>query len=55
MFNCDFCKKTTAPREPMQRLVVQTRKRIYVHGEDESIGSEIVKEVALCPRCVRGE
>ena len=47
-FRCDRCKTATAKGEKMTRRVTETRPRIYPNG---GRGTEIVREVRLCPRC----
>lgn len=43
MFVCESCKKVTNPREPMHKVVTQTRPL--------QRGYEIVKEEKLCAAC----
>ena len=46
MFNCTVCGKTTAPREPMHRRVVETRPKVYLNSRsffERSSGSEAAK------------
>jgi hypothetical protein len=59
-FICDSCKKPTKPKEPCEKVVVETRHRVYrvrardKHGltrEKEFHGEEIIREEKLCPRC----
>lgn len=53
MFNCTNCGKTTQPREPMARRVVETRPKVYFASECGSagFGREIVREEQWCPSC----
>ncbi len=66
MFKCDRCNEVTALREPCNKVVVETRPRVYrsvkviesFKDEDkkiekviESRGTEIVKELRLCSKC----
>ena len=63
MFTCDRCQTTTALREPCNKVVVETRPKIYqsitMVGDEnhkvekirESKGTEIVKELRLCALC----
>lgn len=60
MFRCDNCKQITQKKEPQTKIVVETRPREYEVGFDDltglpimSKGSEIVKEINLCPKCVK--
>ena len=56
MFNCTNCGKTTAPREPMHRRVVETRPKVYLNGYDgvAGVGTEIVREEQHCVACAKG-
>ncbi len=51
-FRCQQCQVVTKPREPMQRQVTERRVRKYPNG---GTGWEIVKEIAVCLRCVMKE
>ena len=54
MFICDNCKQPSRPREPMTKIVTQTRRREYKNkstGIIEGIGTEIVKEIKVCIDC----
>ena len=66
MFVCDKCKEVTALMEPCNRLVVETRPKVYrvvkiiENFKDEGVktekvtettGTEIVKELRLCSLC----
>jgi len=67
MFICDKCKQSTQSREACNRLVVETRPKVYQQkvllGEPpfqtekihESRGTEIVKELKLCGKCYVSE
>lgn len=48
MFKCADCGKTTEPREPQHKVVIDRRKVTYPNGSE---GWEIAKEVALCEEC----
>lgn len=50
MFVCYDCEKSTEPREPQHKVVIEKRKVIYLNLFK---GWEIVKEVALCSECYR--
>jgi len=53
MFICDVTKKPSAPREPMIKLAVEFRPKVYVNYDPEtdeeiiSYGEEIVKEIRV--------
>lgn len=66
MFICQRCNKVTALKEPCNKVVVETRPKVYksvkviesFKDEDkkiekviESRGTEIVKELRLCSLC----
>lgn len=66
MFKCQRCNKVTALREPCNKVVVETRPKVYksvkviesFKDEEkkfekiiESRGTEIVKELRLCALC----
>ncbi len=67
MFRCAKCKQSVGPRVPQVKVVTETRQRSYenvVMVENEktgrmdpvtvrSEGSEIVREVAMCPQCAK--
>jgi hypothetical protein len=69
MFICEICKSIVAPSTPATRLVVETRNTTYPFRKDAHIfrrdgklvkqddpggsGTEIVKEVIVCPECAR--
>ena len=45
MFKCAVTGKITEPREGMNRIIVETREKVYNNGVMESKGWEIVKEI----------
>ena len=53
MFICAGCKKLSKPRDPSTLVVIETRKRIYVNVDGESIGEgwEIANELRCCREC----
>jgi len=62
MFKCqnEFCGKIVPPRQPVNRIVTECRQKEYTNdivkrervvGVKESSGSEIVKEISVCPKC----
>jgi hypothetical protein len=57
MFNCQECGNPTGPRVKPIVAVTETRNREYlIENENEeliigAVGTEIVKEVKLCPPC----
>lgn len=62
MFRCENkkCNKVCEPRQPQHTVVVQTRdkqyqRKIYKHGKvvhvEDTYGTEIVKELKVCPEC----
>lgn len=61
MFNCQRCGQTSAPGEPEQRVVAQTRAVDYPPRYDGNKlidkggrGLQIVREMSLCRRCANG-
>lgn len=56
MFICYICEKPSQPNEKQTKKVVKTRPAIYKHLDEKGYakpgkGTEIVKEVSICPRC----
>jgi len=65
MYKCqmDGCGKVTKPRQPTNRIVTETREKIYEvfpkkkwgknrDSEPKLVrGSEIVQEISVCPEC----
>lgn len=53
MYRCDLCGKTSIPREPALKLVVETRPKTYPPGNDGKLrhGYEIVRELTCHPAC----
>jgi hypothetical protein len=53
MFQCAKCKQTIGPRVRLNRVVVETRPRIYLDEKQKVIGtgSEIVREEPRCVNC----
>lgn len=56
MFHCDCCGKTSQPREPMVRKVVETRPKVYDNGHGIAVGrgAEVVREERWCSACAKG-
>lgn len=63
MFRCDVTGKTTSPRVPLTRIVVETRPKVYINWkfnpdtlETDKIvshGYETVKEIWASPEGVQ--
>jgi rubredoxin len=69
MFICEICKSIVPPSTPATRFVVETRNTIYPPRKETHIfrrngrlvkqddpggrGTEIVKEMIVCPECAR--
>lgn len=62
MFRCEreSCRKSVEPRQPQHTVVLETREQTYERkifkGKklirvEEVLGSEIVKEIKVCPEC----
>lgn len=56
MFRCDGCGRKSAPREPMTKVVIETRPKTYTYQgksgyQEISYGHEIVKEGKYAPCC----
>lgn len=47
MFKCAITNRITGSREPMNKIVVETREQSYSNGLTESKGWEIVKEITV--------
>ena len=56
MYRCESCESLHGPRVPQFKRTIATRDKLY-EKEDGSLsrGSEIVKEIAICPGCEREE
>jgi len=58
MYICDGCGNPSAPGEPRHSWVAEARKKRYAlldkKGERLGVvtGSEVVREVGLCSRCI---
>ncbi len=64
MFKCQKCKQTTKPNEKLNKVVIATREKEYTNkfidknGREQvkiTNGTEIVKELNLCEKCVKKE
>jgi hypothetical protein len=69
MFRCPLCSCVVGPRTPPQRLLLERRTRSYpyrsranefardhkrhVTDDPGGNGSEVVREVLVCPECAR--
>lgn len=64
MFRCGIkkCNKVCEPRQPQHTIVTETRNKTYerkiFRGKrmirtDEILGSEIIREVKVCPECYK--
>lgn len=55
MYRCQNCGEVQRPHVKQHKVIIGTRSRTYknkVDGIDKvSFGSEIVKEVVVCPAC----
>lgn len=62
MFRCEreSCRKSVEPRQPQHTVVTDSREQTYERKiyknkrlvrTEEVIGSEIVKEIKVCPSC----
>lgn len=62
MFRCENrgCNKLTQPRQPVNMVVLETRPQVYENkirrGKHKgkmkrTSGTEIVKEIKVCPKC----
>lgn len=51
MFKCDVTGKTTQPGEPLTRVVVERRERVYRDEDGRIVGQgwEIVRELNVSP------
>jgi hypothetical protein len=61
-FKCEKCNKQQPAGQPVNFVVTETRQKTYsneiVHGKmrgtiEESVGTEIVREIRACPACYR--
>lgn len=69
VYKCQICGKSAPPRTPILRLVTLTRpreypprpkvnayvkdKRVIRTNDPGGVGTEIVREIAICPECLR--
>ena len=55
MYLCAYCKSLSEPREPLHKVVVETRRREYRNNEGAVVGRghETVKELVLCKNCAK--
>ena len=59
MYKCERCGQSTAPGDKMEKIVTETRSKVYMaknkRGREYEAGRgwEIVKEIAVCPQCWR--
>jgi hypothetical protein len=58
MFNCFSCKRSIGPRVQSVSIILETRPVVYTGKHPETglpvqvgAGTEIVKEVKICPGC----
>ena len=58
MYKCDICGQSTKPREKLEKVVMEHRKKVYgrkynqsTKRLEEQVGSEIVKEFNVCSNC----
>lgn len=56
MFRCKLCGEVSKPKEPMTKIVVETRQVAYTNeqGQVTGTGTEIVREAAVCHSCIKG-
>lgn len=60
MFKCEMCGNITKPKEKQHKKTIKTREKNYTYldkyrNERTSKGSEIVKEINICEKCVEKE
>ena len=59
MYLCKRCGRTTVSGEKMERIVTETRNKVYMgitkrgHEFEAGRGWEIVKEIAVCIKCYK--
>ena len=55
MFKCDRCGKITKSGEKQTKKVIKEREMVYINGQKETTGKEIVKEINICEKCAKEE
>ena len=50
-FSCPICKKQVGPGVKMTKIVVESRHKVYTEHRSKPTGTEIVKEIGVCPEC----
>lgn len=52
MYKCEQCGKSTKHKQ-IQLKKIEYRQKVYYHRDKDepTYGSEIVKEIKLCPSC----
>lgn len=58
MYRCDICKEITKSGEKQNKKIIKTRTKKYHYidkygKEQTSEGSEIVKEINVCEKCIK--
>lgn len=53
MFICGECKQQQPAKTSEHKKIIKTRKKTYPSNTfgSENVGSEIVKEISICPTC----
>ena len=58
MYICESCDKVVGPGIPSNRVVVETRSKVYPPrpqaNDPGGSGREIAKEICVCPECNNG-
>lgn len=61
MYKCQKCGKNTLPGEKCNKIITATRERTYINKfkdrkgkeiEKISTGTEIIKEISVCDKCL---
>ena len=60
MFRCEKCRRITKTNEKQYKKVIKTREKSYknenTYGKvKETKGTEIVKEINICEKCLEKE
>ena len=50
MFICQ-CGKQVGPGVKMTKVTIRSRKKVYTEHRSRPEGTEIVKEIGVCPEC----
>ena len=50
-FSCQQCGKQVGSGVKMTKIVTESRRKFYKEHRSKPVGTEIVKEIGVCPEC----